>query len=64
MVHAYVHLIFADWRKEEFETGESVTIQERPSSLWGSPRDDGGGGGWLTGSSQGQRSPHRRETLA
>ena len=40
---SYVHLIFADWRKEEFETGESVTIQERPSSLWGSPKEDGGG---------------------
>ena len=41
MVDSYVHLLFADWRKEEFQTGESVMIQERPSSLWGSPREDG-----------------------
>lgn len=54
MVDSYVHLLFADWRKEELQTGESVMIQERPSLLWGSPREDGKRG--ALGSPQDQRS--------
>ena len=39
----YVHLFLADWRKEEFQTGESIMVQDRPCSLWVVPGKIQGG---------------------
>lgn len=38
MVGSHVHLFLADWRREQLQNGESVVVQQRPCSLWGSLR--------------------------
>ena len=39
IVGSHVHFFLADWRKEEFEAGESMRIQEGPCSLSGGLRE-------------------------